>query len=158
VFPAPDALYSAYADHTILPLPANAARLGLAYSPNIGSLARRLRVPVALYRGLRPPALDLLIELAARVRVLSGGAAPLIVSSAVTDARYQQLLGDGDRAPATGYSFTIARRYVNRAQAAAFQSMLDRLQALNLIAWERFSAVIEVTVASDAAREIVDGP
>ena len=36
--------------------------------------------------------------------------------------------------------------------------MLDRLQALNLIAWERFSSVIEVTVASDAAHAIVDGP
>ncbi len=92
------------------------------------------------------------------MRTLSDGAAPLIVSSAVTDARYQQLLGDGDRAPTTGYSFTIARRYVNPAQAAAFQATLDRLQALNLIAWERFSGVIEVTVASDAGRAIVNGP
>jgi Transglycosylase SLT domain len=157
-FADPNPLYSAYADHTLLPLPANASRLGLAYSSGIGSLAHQLKVPAALYRGLRAPALDLLIELAARVRALSNGAEPLIVSSAVTDARYQQLLGDADRAPATGYSFTIARRYVNRAQAAAFQAMLDRLQALNLIAWERFSAVIEVTVASDAARAIVEGP
>jgi hypothetical protein len=157
-FSDPNALYRAYADRTILPLPANASRLGLAYSHDIGSIAPQLKVPAALYRGLRPPALDLLIELAARVRALSGGAAPLIVSSAVTDARYQQLLGDGDRAPTTGYSFTISRLYVNRAQAAAFQAMLDRLQALNLIAWERFSAVIEVTVASDAGRAIVDGP
>ena len=28
--------------------------------------------------------------------------------------------------------------------------MLDRLQALNLIAWQRFPQTIEVTVASDA--------
>ncbi len=157
-FSDPNALYGAYAHHALLPLPANASRLGLAYSRDIGSMARRLEVPAALYRGLRPPALDLLIELAARVRALSGGAAPLVLASAATDVRYQQLLGDGDRMPTTGYSFTIFRRYVTPAQAAAFQAMLDRLQALDLIAWERFSGVIEVTVASDAARAIVDGP
>ena len=100
----------------------------------------------------------MLIELAARVRALSGGAAPLIVDSAVTDGRYEQTLGGSDPAPTTGYSFTIARRYVSRSQAAAFQAMLDRLQSLNLIAWERFPGVIEVTVASDAAHAIVDGP
>ena len=55
-------------------------------------------------------------------------------------------------------SFMIARRYVREAQAIAFQSMLDRLQALNLIAWERYPTEIEVTVASDAGRAIVDGP
>ena len=157
-FADPNALYNAYAHRRLLPLPSNARRLGLGYSRNIGSLAQQLKVPPRLYRGLRPDALDLLIELAARVRALSGGAAPLIVASAVTDARYQALLGDGDRSPTTGYSFTIDRRYLNRAQVAAFQAMLDRLQALNLIAWERFPAVIEITVASDASRAIVDGP
>ena len=36
---------------------------------------------------------------------------------------------------ATGFAFDIRRRYRNGAQAEAFQYMLDRLQALNLIAW-----------------------
>jgi hypothetical protein len=36
--------------------------------------------------------------------------------------------------------------------------MLDRLQSLNLIAWQRYPSAIEVTVASDAARVIVNGP
>jgi hypothetical protein len=63
-----------------------------------------------------------------------------------------------DPSAAAGWSFTIARRYADRAQAAAFQAMLDRLQALNLVAWERFTGVIEVTVASDAAHAIVNGP
>ena len=36
--------------------------------------------------------------------------------------------------------------------------MLDRLQSLNLIAWERFPDEIEITVASDAGRAIVNGP
>ena len=74
--------------------PRTRAALGLALRPG-DRLARgsAARVAPALYRGLRGPALDLLIELAARVRTLSGGAAPLIVTSAVSDERYQQLLG-----------------------------------------------------------------
>jgi hypothetical protein len=157
-FANPDALYHAYASRQLLPLPANARELGLAFSPDMGSLAKSVGASPAAYRGLRTPALDMLIELAARVRALSGAAAPLVVASTVTDGRYQQKLGDGDPSPTTGYTFTIARRYARRSQALAFQSMLDRLQALNLIAWERFTNVIEVTVASDAAHAIVDGP
>jgi Transglycosylase SLT domain len=157
-FSDPNTLYGAYASHTLVRLPANAAQLWLSYAQSIGSQAQRLKVPPALYRGLRAAAVDLLVELAARVHALSGGAAPLIVASAVTDRRYQQVLGEQDATATSGYSFTIARRYVNRLQATAFQAMLDRLQALNLIAWERFSGVIEVTVASDASRAIVDGP
>ncbi|HEX4670796.1 MAG TPA: transglycosylase SLT domain-containing protein [Solirubrobacteraceae bacterium] len=157
-FANPDALYRAYASKQLLPLPSNARALGLAYSPEMGSLAKSVGASRAAYRGLRTPALDLLVELAARVRALSGGATPLRVDSTVVDGRYLQQLGDSDPAPTTGYTFTIARRYVRPSQAVAFQAMLDRLQALNLIAWERFSGVIEVTVASDAAHAIVDGP
>jgi hypothetical protein len=36
--------------------------------------------------------------------------------------------------------------------------MLDRLQALNLIAWHRYPLEIGVTVASDAGQAIVNGP
>jgi Transglycosylase SLT domain len=157
-FATPDALDDAYAQRTILPFPSNAGALGLAYDPGIGSLASELKVKPALYRGLRAPALDLLIELAARVRTLSGGAAPLTVTSAVSDERYQQALGVSDPPAAAGWSFTIARRYVNRAQADAFQAMLDRLQALDVIGWVRFPSEIEVTVASDASQVLVHGP
>lgn len=154
----PDALDAAYADHSILPLPSNARALGLAYDPQMGALAHRLGAPRALYRGLRTAALDLLIELAGRVRTLWHGHAPLIVTSTVLDQRYQQLLGIDDPVAAAGWTFTIARRYASEAQALAFQAMLDRLQALNLIAWQRYPSVIEVTVASDASRAIVNGP
>ncbi len=82
----------------------------------------------------------------------------LTVTSAVTDERYQQRLGVSDPPAAGGWSFTIARHYVDRAQAAAFQAMLDRLQALDLIAWERFPSEIEITVASDASHALVHGP
>jgi Transglycosylase SLT domain len=157
-FGNPAALSAAYARRTLLPLPANAANLGLAYDQLMGSLARRLGAPVGLYRGLRGPALDLLIELADRVRAISRVRAPMTVAGTVTDSRYQQLLGAPDSTATTGYSFQIARRYASRKQALAFQAMLDRLQALNLIAWLRGPGTIEITVASDASRVIVDGP
>jgi hypothetical protein len=155
----PDALDRAYANRTILPLPSNASALGLRYDPGIGALARQVGAAPALYRGLRPAALDMLVALAARVRTLSHlPTSTLTLTSAVTDERYQQELGVSDPPAAAGWSFTIARHYANRAQAAAFQAMLDRLQALNLIAWERFTSEIEVTVASDASHALVHGP
>ncbi len=156
-FSDPSALAAAYQARTIVPLPSNPASLGLAYDRGMGSLGHKVGAPAALYRGLRPAALDLLIELAARVKALSGGAAPLIVASTVSDRRYQQQLGVIDPPATTGFSFSIARRYISRAQAGAFQAMLDRLQALNLIAWAREPATIEVSVASDASRAIRGG-
>jgi Transglycosylase SLT domain len=158
-FATPDELRQAYARHQILPLPSDTAALGLAYDPTMGSLAHRLGQPPALYRGLRPPALDLLIELAARVHTLSGVSAPLRIVSTVADRQYLNLL-PLPPAPLTsnGYSFAIARRYASRRQADALQAMLDQLQALDLIAWVRSPSTIEITVASDAGRVIVDGP
>jgi hypothetical protein len=50
----------------------------------------------------------------------------------------------------TGYSFDIERRYASQAQADAFQAMLDRLQALDVIAWERRPDVIHITVSERA--------
>jgi hypothetical protein len=157
-FADPNALYAAYRTRALVQLPSNAAKLGLAYATGIGRFAHRLGASAAAYHGLRPAALDLLVELAARVRTLSGGASPLVVSSAVVDNQYAQKLTNPYFGAATGYSFQIARRYVNPSQAAAFQAMLDRLQALNLIAWERTPATIDITVASDASQVIVHGP
>ncbi len=153
----PAALAAAYNDRTIVPLPSNAGRLGLSYDPQMGSYARQAGAPVALYRGLRPTALQLLIELAAQIRDLSGVAAPLIVWSTVTDLHYQQTLAITDPVGATGYSFQILRQYARPAQAAAFQEMLDRLQSLNVIAWAPEAEVINITVASDAVRVIGGG-
>jgi hypothetical protein len=150
-FASPSALAAAYKDRALVPLPSNAHALGLAINPRIGSQASQVGATPSLYRGLRPVALRLLVALAASVRSLSGGAAPLRLDSAVSDLRYLQRAGDPFKAAADGYSFQIERRYVNGAQAEAFQAMLDRLQSLNLIAWTRQPAEIDVTVASDAA-------
>jgi hypothetical protein len=46
------------------------------------------------------------------------------------------------------------RSYRSRGQALAFQFWLDRLQAMNLIAWAREPNAIHVTV-SDEARRLV---
>jgi len=149
-FADPSALAAAYQDRRLVPLPANGAALGLAFNPGMGAQAASVGATESLYRGLAPVALRLLIELAARIRALSGVAAPLRVDSTVSDVRYQQRLGVLDPPATTGYSFQITRRYANGAQAGAFQAMLDRLQSLDLIAWARGSSTIEVTVASDA--------
>jgi hypothetical protein len=151
------ALSSAYAGHVLIPLPRNAAQLGLSYSGSMGAGARHLGVPVSLYHGLRPVALDLLSELATRVRALSGSSTPLIVASTVTDNGYQSSLGLDDPPARTGYTFAIARRYAGAGQADAFQAMLDRLQALNLIGWVRRPDTIEITVAGDASAVISRG-
>lgn len=103
-----------------VPLPGRAAGVGL-----------RLLDPGD--PALRPSraALSVLLYLGAGTKAISGQA-PLVVASA-----------DG---PALG----IARRYRSREQALAFEFMLDRLQAWNLIAWERGERVIEVAVAAEA--------
>jgi hypothetical protein len=155
-FATPGDLDRAYASHAIEPLPADPSRLGLAYSPAMGSLAHHFGFSRALYRGLRPAALDLLVWMAARVRQLAHGGA-LTVASSVSDDRAQQYYGYSDPPAAAGWSFTIQRHYVSAAQRAAFQAVLDRLQALNLIAWQRYPSEIEVTVASDAARVLARG-
>jgi hypothetical protein len=158
VFADPGALRAAFAARAVLPLPSNPDQLGLSYAPSMGRLARQFGEPARLYRGLRPPALDLLVELAARVRALSGSSAPLQVDGTVTDKRYAAAIGGAPVLSSAGWTFQIARRYASHAQAEAFQALLDRLQALNLIAWARTIDTIDVTVASDASKVIVNGP
>ena len=157
-FANPQQLDVAYANRQLVRLPSNPQAFGLSYDPGMGSLAHRLGVSRALYQGLRPTALAVLLELAAHVRSLSGGSAPLILTSTAIDQRYQRQLGINDPTSAEGWSFTIARRYVKRAQADAFQAMLDRLQALDVISWQRYPSEIEVTVAADASRVLGRGP
>lgn len=157
-FATPADLAAAYGSGALRALPVNASELGLRYASSIGASARAVHAPAALYRGLRPAALTLLLELAGRVQALARTGAPLELTSAVSDERYQQAAGFADPPAAAGWSFTIARRYASQAQAGAFQAMLDRLQALNLIAWSAYPSEIEITVASDAAQVIAHGP
>ena len=54
-----------------------------------------------------------------------------------------------------GFAFDVRRDYATDAQAQAFQYMLDRLQALNLIAWARMGNAIHI-IASSEARDLLN--
>jgi hypothetical protein len=158
VYATPADIARARARGELRPLPSNAAELHLRIDPAMGVLATKLHRRPALYRALRPEALATLIYIAAGVDEISGEG-PLTVTSTVRDQEYQRLLVKGNiqatRAYSlhtTGYSFDILRRYRSRAEAVAFQFMLDRLTALNLISWAVEPAAIHITVSSDARR------
>jgi hypothetical protein len=140
-----------------VPLPPNGLRgAGVRIDPDMGELARRLDQSRLLYRGLRPEALALLVYLARGVEAISGDQ-PLQVTSTVRDQRYQNVLlqGNVEATPGyslhtTGWSFDVLRRYRSREQSLAFQFMLDRLTALDVIAWVREPAAIHITVGPRA--------
>jgi hypothetical protein len=161
VFAAPDDVEAAIDDGTLLPLP-DGAGYGYAVDPGMGELAAKLGVEPSLYRALRPEALATLIYMAARVRAINGGKGELKVTSTVRDRRYQEeLLGVNDQATdayslhTTGYSFDVLRDYSSKRQAEAFQFMLDRLRALNVIDYAYEPEAIHVTV-SDEAQPLLD--
>src|SRR5512133_908873 len=127
---------------------------GLRIDPAMGVLAGRIEQSPQLYRALRPPALAVLQALGAATRAISRSE-PLIVTSTVRDEDYQRVLAATDLEAThaysphtTGYAFDIARVYRSRAQALAFQWVLDRLAARGMIAWIREPQAIHVTVAS----------
>jgi hypothetical protein len=159
----PTAISRAITAAELVPLDAQElrARFALRLDPRIGEL-----VPAnarASYRALRPEALAVLQVIGAGVEELAG-TAPLTVTSTVRDRRYQRLLladGNAEATPGfslhtTGFAFDVARRYRSRAQSQAFQFFLERLQALDLIAWVREPAAIHVTVGPRAA-ELLEG-
>jgi hypothetical protein len=149
-FADPAALAAAYQSHAIVPLPSNALALGLVVNRSMGAAAKQVGAPRSLYRGLRPEAARFLIELGAQVHRLAGGNAHLRIAATVQDEKFQSQTGISDPPAATGWSFDVQRRYTSRAEAVAFQAILDRLQSLHLIAWAREPDVIRITVASDA--------
>jgi hypothetical protein len=127
---------------------------GVKMDPGMGALAGRIDQSPRLYRALRPQALAMLQAIGAATRAI-GRTQPLIVTSTVRDERYQHVLAASDDEATTAYSlhttgfaFDIARDYRSRAQALAFQWVLDRLAARGLIAWVREPQAIHVTVAS----------
>jgi soluble lytic murein transglycosylase-like protein len=158
VYATPADVAQARRSGELRPLPPDAAHLHLRVDRGMGVLARRLHRSRGLYRALRPGALAALVYIAAGAHEISGQE-PLIVTSTVRDRRYQRLLVTGNvqatrkySLHTTGYAFDIERRYRSRGQALAFQFMLDRMTALNLIAWAIEPSAIHVTVSSDAAR------
>jgi soluble lytic murein transglycosylase-like protein len=163
-FGDPAAVGRARADGALAALrPAQLRAHGLRIDPRMGELAGRLRQSRRLYRALRPGALSVLLAIGAGVRAISA-TAPLTVTSTVRDERYQRVLArrnveatDAYSLHTTGWAFDVARTYVDRRQALAFQFMLDRLTALDLIAWVREPGAIHVTAAPDAGT-VLGGP
>ncbi len=157
-----DALREAWDAGSLHPLPDEPDRLGFTIDRTMGELAPRLRRPRALYQGLRPEALALLVYMAGRVKAISGAIEPLAVTSTLRDDEYQELLRGRNREAThgyslhtTGYAFDIRRRYESGRQAQAFQFVLDDLTARGLIAWIREPGAIHVTVAKEA-KALVD--
>jgi hypothetical protein len=161
-FAEPEAIETALDAGDLTPLPAAELRRdGVRIDRRMGELAERLDRRRTLYRGLRPEALALLVYLARGTKAI-GGQTPLVLTSTVRDEGYQRVLAgrnpeatDGYSLHTTGWAFDVERRYRSRRHALAFQFMLDRLQALNLIAWVREPAAIHVT-AGPEAEELLD--
>jgi hypothetical protein len=155
VFATPAAVARARASGSLRALDRRAlARSGLVVDSRMGELAGRVGRSRRLYRALRPQALRILEVIGTGTRAIAN-TRPLVVTSTVRDTRYQRVLVARNREATpnfslhtTGWAFDIAREYRSRAQAQAFQFMLDRLTALNMIAWVREPGAIHVTVAA----------
>ncbi|HEX3873582.1 MAG TPA: hypothetical protein VHW26_05515 [Solirubrobacteraceae bacterium] len=107
---------------------------------------------------LRPEALATALYMAAAVRAIAGSSGALEVTSATTDsadiraaAAASHGLAESDPLDASGYAFDVARDYSTPAEAQAFQFVLDRLQTLNLIAWNRAGRIIHIVVGPAAS-------
>jgi soluble lytic murein transglycosylase-like protein len=163
----PESRYPPYEDHEelrrayrrgeLVPLPRNPERLGYGVARGMGSLARHLKQPRILYRGLRPEALACLLYIAKEYRRI-GGYPPgrrraLRVTSTVRDLPYQDLLvtSNAQATPdfslhTTGFAVDIAKP----REEDPLRFLLERLQALDVIAWVEEPGAFHLTVGRDA--------
>jgi hypothetical protein len=146
-------LEAALTDGTLVPVRTDSTSR-FAIDPRLERVAARLAEDPSLYIALRPRAARMLAFLSTKVYELSGEERPLAVTRATYDegavaalTPHDPRLAAHDGVHATGFSFDIRRRYGSRAQAAAFQWTLERLEALGLIAWTRGESVIHLVVS-----------
>jgi hypothetical protein len=133
-FETEDDLTAGYLDGELRPFSNEPRRYGLR---------RDAGTQDELFWGLRPRAFELAVYMARGVRQVAGTKAPLTATRLVTTTV------EGHGLHPTGFAFDVRRRYRSGAQAEAFQYMLDRLQALNLIAWTRDSRSIHLTASGE---------
>jgi hypothetical protein len=155
-FEDPDRIGDAREEGEIVALP-RGREVDFRTARQLGELADELGVEPELYQALRPEALAALIYISSRVRAITGRKERLVVTSAVRDRRYQELLVARNRQATpnyslhtTGWSFDIWRRYESDPQAEAFQFVLDRMRALGVIDYAVEPQAIHVTVSSAA--------
>jgi hypothetical protein len=124
---------------------------------SVGAMARALGRRPGMYAALRPQALDVLRYIVREMQAYK----PLKLTSAVRDDRYQRLLTRVNPAAThayslhtTGYAFDIRRSFVSGAEKRSFFRLLDRLQAVNAIAYIPELAALHVAVASDAPAKL----
>lgn len=156
VFADPDAIEAARDAGELVRLPVG-EDLGFRIDKRMGELAPNFGAEASVYRALRPEALATLIYMSAKVREINDDRGALDVTSTVRDEGYQkQLVGINAEATrayslhTTGYSFDILRDYSSDSQAQAFQFMLDRLRALDVIDYAVEPEVIHITVSDEA--------
>ena len=162
VFAGPEEIEAATAAGELLRLPAR-EDLDFRIDRRMGELAPNFGVEPSLYRALRPEAFATLVYLSAGTREINDHRGRLVVTSTVRDEGYQdQLVGINAEATrayslhTTGYSFDILREYSSDSQAEAFQFMLDRLRALDVIDYAVEPEVIHITVSNQAAPLLED--
>jgi hypothetical protein len=150
----PAASTPVFADDSALLSDDLAVVTGVALRPS-----RALAAATPSARALRPAALQLLRYLALGVREVSA-TAPIVVTSATRSVKAEERdtrgAFDAEAPPSThttGYAVDLSRTYRSPAQAQALQFWLDRLTALDVIAWVREPEVIHVTVGP-RAREL----
>ena len=144
----------AFADAAALQTDALAVVDGAALRPS-----RALAAGPSSGRALQPDALKLLRYLALGVREVAK-TAPITVTSATRSVAEEERDPRGAFAAetppsthTTGYAFDLSRAYRSPAQAQALQFWLDRLTALDAIAWVREPTAIHLTVGP-RAREL----
>jgi hypothetical protein len=149
----PQATTPAFADGGALKTDALAQLSGAALRPST-ALAQ---APTG-QDALRPDALRLLRYLALGVKEFSK-TAPLVVTSAARSVAGENRDTRGafgaETPPSThttGFAFDLSRAYRSPAQAQALQFWLDRLTALDVIAWTREPDAIHITVGPRAAK------
>ena len=124
---------------------------------SVGSIAGALGRSPRLYASMRPQALDVLRYIVGQMRPYR----PLRLTSAVRDDRYQRLLTTVNPVATkayslhtTGYAFDILRSFSSGAEKRAFFRVLQRLEAVNAIAYIPELAAMHVAVASDAPEKV----
>jgi len=138
-------------DQLVLMDPPSLSSAGLRLGP---ALSRRPEGE----RALRAEAFAVARYLGAGARAIAK-TEPLTVTAAARDVETegQRARGGDEALPSlhtTGYAFDLSRTYRSRAQAQALQFWLDRLTALDVIAWTRNADTIHV-VAGPRAKDLV---